>query len=183
MKIFHPAQILTIERALADAECIYQRMLEDKRSFGLVGYIGGIPPQIAEYFSQRFGCEHVYLPSTGTANDYRRSVAVARVLYDHFPASFRRPLSWAYRGMRRTSRMTFPQEFEFGDVWKRSRLPVLLVDDSCLTGRTLEFWRNRIRDELQRPTCTFALTTIGRFQPDYYCHNTWHSFAWRPIGV
>jgi hypoxanthine phosphoribosyltransferase len=76
-----------------------------------------------------------------------------------------------------------PTGYRFEPIWRADDSPALLVDDNCLTGETLRYWKQAISENCSRPVITFALTVTGRIEPDYYHSRKWRSFAWRPVGL
>lgn len=174
---------MSIEGAVRATEAAAAKMTAESMRFGLVAYVGGIPEEIAASFASVFGCPLAHLPSLGTHRQYPTTVKVANLIYLHLPHAFRRPMSWIYRGFRLVNKSKLPTGYRFEPIWRADDSPVLLVDDSCLTGETLRFWKRMISENCSRPVVSFTLTATGRVKPDYYHSRKWRSFAWRPVGL
>lgn len=174
---------LGFEDIVEELDKTYQQMKFDGIKIGLIAYIGGTPEQIARYFSERFCCEYVNIPSTGIKKNLNNYVKLANPIYRHFPEFFRKPLSLVYKYIRKRSETCFPNDFNFNEVLHNNDLAVLLVDDSTFTGKTLDFWKSTIKQNTGKEVYSFSITVVGNYTPDYFCFEKWHSFAWRPIGV
>lgn len=175
---------LTCDDVVEDLEKVYEQMAVDGLKVGLVGYIGGTPESIGRFFSERFCCELINLPSTGMEGNYRVAIKLANIVYDYFPECFRIPVSIVYKSIRKSRKTIFPENFKFnGLLYKGDDLPILLVDDNSFTGRTFEFWKHKIEENAQRAVYTFSITRTGSYKPDYFCIDGWRSFEWRPVGV
>ena len=135
-------------------------MLSASLEIGMIGYIGGTPLIVSDFFSNKFGCNSLNLPSTKIEGNLSKHIASARFIYGSFPKSFRRPVSYAYRYYRKNRRTIFPQiNGELEQLSKEENKGVLLVDDNTYTGRTMEFWKREILNIQGIVPKTFAITT------------------------
>jgi len=175
---------LTFKDIEKNLEKVYQEMLSASLEIGLIGYIGGTPLIVSDFFSNKFRCNSLNLPSTKIEGDLSKHIAFARFIYGSFPESFRKPVSYTYRYYRKNRRTIFPEiNGELEQLSKEENKGVLLVDDNTYTGRTMKFWKREILNIQGIVPKTFAITVIGDYRPDYYCFDSWKSFDWRPVGV
>lgn len=181
--------MLTIDKLLPELEIQYSRMVEDGINVGLVGYIGGTPPELGDFFAERFNCDCVNLASTGISKDpnlFWRASSFLRKGVSKIPYCNRliiRAGAEIYQYLSSKMNRTFPETIPPEIMNYHQESPILLVDDNSLTGRTLEFWKEVIKKSTNVSSHTFTITAIGDYRPDYVCTTKWASFEWRPIGV
>ncbi len=181
--------MLTIDNLMPELEIQYSRMVEDRINVGLVGYIGGTPSELGDFFAEHFGCDCVNLASTGIVKDpnffWRASSlfrkGVSKLPYCNEPIL--RAGAEVYKWISGNMNRTFPETIPLEVINYHQESPILLVDDNSFTGRTLEFWKEVIRKRANVSTYTLTITAIGDYRPDYVCSTKWASFEWRPIGV
>ncbi|MEK6897516.1 MAG: hypothetical protein AABW93_03225 [Nanoarchaeota archaeon] len=161
---------------------VFTRMNSDGLEIGTVVNLGTGTEQLGLYFSDRFGCKKTQLPSVIRKGRNRKLAHILNSSYPYFPEFALKLLSYGYRRLYSGSERIIP-DISLKGMLSDTGLPVLLVDDNCFTGNSLNLWKTRIENETKIRVKTFAITVTGNFRPDYFCFEGWHSFEWRPIGI
>ncbi len=175
--------ILTYKDLEDDLRKISQQMSLDGLDFGLIGYIGGSPEYIGNFFAEHFGCKLLHLPSINRKNRNKTLAGMVNKIYPFLPENILKLISSQYKRLYKSSERIFPEDFKFDKLSYEKDLPILLVDDNALTGKTFEIWKKKIKENIGKSVYTFSITVAGDYKPDYLCIEGWHSFEWRSIGI
>ena len=173
---------LTYENIIGDLNQVIDRINSDGLNIGTVTHINYKTKFLGIYFAEMLGSTCVEVPSVIRKTRNKNLARIVNSIYPFFPEPILKSLSEKYKKMYIKSERTIP-DFPVAEIIGIEDSSVLLVDDNCLTGRTLSMWKEKIEDRTGREVKTFAITVTGNHKPDYFCYEGWHSFEWRPIGI
>jgi hypothetical protein len=172
-----------LEDFAADFNRVSNQMVSDGLNIGLVGHLGEKTQPIAEFFSNLFNCDKVFIPSVTREGKNTTLSKLLNFIYPYFPESILGILAEHYKTIYEKKDRVPIGELMFDRASLNAGQSILLVDDNAYTGQTLEMSKERIRKHIDLPISTFTITVTGNYRPDYFCFEGWRSFKWRPIGM
>lgn len=174
---------LTFNEIRPRLEEICERLNSEGVAPDLVAFVGNKTENIGEYFAEAFGCKAIFLPSLGIRTVKPYFKPINKVL-SYFPEKTLQPFAEIYKTFIEKANITLLEDFTLQNSLNLAvSSAVLLVDDSTVTGRTMEFWKKELGKVTTKPVYTFSVTTPGDYKPDYSCIRGWRSFKWRPTGI
>jgi hypothetical protein len=165
-----------------DLDRVFMEMVSKKLEVGTVAVLGTGTEPLGEYFSEKFGCKKVKIPSVMRKGRNKRLAHILNSAYPYLPELALNILSQGYKRLYSRSDRIIP-EFPIDYLFEDNGLPILLTDDNCFTGKSLSLWKDMIENKTKREVKTFSITVTGDYFPDYFCYRGWRSFEWRPIGI